>query len=220
MIRFRNKILTGIISFIVCFSFFSSLMIFPVFTKKSEEQTALKNQISVAYSPPQNMEDTNIKITIADCPAVFLLKILPKNQKIKILCGLNFKREDYSKTIDLTTEGFEEVINYLGGVEIETPYGLPSPANTDEIIAKNEKLFVYGGSLAALLCKQAAPSHERRLYYCYVLGEVSLKFLNNGTTELYKILNKNAKTDISYTDYYDNYKALKSTIKYADIEEN
>ena len=214
---FYNNITTGIISFIISFLLFFTIMIYPFFTQKAEEKAALKNQPSVAYTPPRSEKTTNVKINIENCPTDFLVKISPKSEKITVSCK-SVSKEKYSKQISFNTEGFKNVVNYLNGVEIETPYGLPSPANTDIIIAANERLFVYGASLAALLCNEASPTAERLTYCCYALGEVCLKFIKEGDTELYKFLNQNCETDISYTEYYDNYKALKETIKYADVD--
>lgn len=214
---FYNNITPGIISFTICFLMFLAIMIHPFFTQKTEEKTVLKNQTSVAYTPPRSAKTTNVKISIENCPTDFSVKLLPKNEKISVSYK-EASKEEYSKQINFNIEGFKNVVNYLNGVEIETPYGLPSPANTDIIIATDEKLFVYGASLAALFCNKAAPSAERLSYYCYALGELCLKFIKEGDTELYKFLNENCETNVSYTDYYDNYKYLKETIKYADID--
>lgn len=214
--------LTALISFFICFFIFSTTIAYPLFSKKYKEQTVLKREGSVAYSPLPDTEKIGIKITVEGCAAAFLITVLPKTKTVKTDCITNEStnanpKKDYSHSIDFTLKGFENTVNFLGGVEIETPYGLPSPANTSIIIAKDEKLFVYGASLGALLTK-AAPSPERLSYYCYALGELCLKFIKEGDPELYKVLNQNSKTDISYTDYYDNYKYLKEAIKYADID--
>lgn len=227
---FKN-IIIGTISFTICFFIFFIIMIYPNFTSNSAKEAALKNQPSVTYSPPDSVETISVKISIDGCPVDFLLKILPKNQKLNIECrptflinskekkAIGYEKSEYTKRISFSLLGFENMVNFLGGIEIETPYGLPSPAQNNEILAKDEKLFVYGASLSALFCEADNPTTERMSYYCYAFGEVSLKFLNNGNTELYKFLKKNCETDISYTDYYDNYKSLKTAIKYTDITE-
>ena len=225
MKKFFKPITSGLISFCVCFLIFGLIIIYPFFSHSSEEKTALKNQPSIVYKAPQNYKTISIKIDIEECPVAFLLKILPKNQNLSITCKSKsangnievFKADEYSKQINFSLYGFENTVNFLGGVEIETPYGLPSPAKNDIIIAKDERLFVYGASLGALLCEEKIPTAERASYYCYVLGELCLKFLKEGSTQCYKFLNNNAETDISYTDYYDNYTSLKETIKYANI---
>ncbi|MBO5105817.1 MAG: hypothetical protein J6C29_02855 [Clostridia bacterium] len=225
-----KHIIIGIISFLVCFTIFFSLMLFPFFKYEATEKAVLKNEQSIAYNRQQNKESINIKISIEDCPVAFLLRILPKNQKLSISCSYEllsdksnekttkFNNFKYSKQITFSLSGFENTVNFLGGVEIETPYGLPSPSKNDIIIAKDERVFVYGASLGALLCKEPYPTQERMDYYCYALGEVCLKFLKEGSLEAYKFLNKNCSTDISYTNYYDNYKSLKESIKYTDVD--
>lgn len=221
---FNKNTATGIISFALSFIIFSFIMLYPFFTKRTEEKAVAKSQNSVAYSPTVEMKEACIKISIEKCPADFFVNILPQKGKIRVSAAANnpesknLNKEKYTKRISFSLRGFENTVNYLGGVEIETPYGLPSPANTDIIIAKDEKLYVYGASLAALLVETAAPTPERGLYYCYALGEVCLKFLKEGEPDLYKFLNRNSETDISYTDYYDNYEYLKLAVKYADIE--
>ena len=214
---------TALISFLICFFIFSAIMLYPLFSEKSEEQTALKNEVSVAYSPLPETEKIGIKITVEGCPIAFLITIMPKNGSLKTVCITNEdananRKKEYSRKIAFTLKGFEDTVDFLGGVEIETPYGLPSPANTSLIIAKDERLFVYGASLGALLCQDAAPSKEKSAYFCYALGELCLKFIKEGDPELYKFLNQSSETDISYTDYYDNYKNLKETVKFTDID--
>lgn len=218
MKRYFSPIITGFLSFSLCFLIFLAILFCQNFTPSSTELTAQKNQPSVPYSPPFSL-NAKIKIRLENCPADFLLEILPKKGKIKVYTASKSKNEENFKKIEFTTKGFEKLINYLGGVVIETPYGLPAPAKNGKMLTKNEKLLVYGASLGTLLCEEKNPTPERLNYYCYVLGEICLKFFKEGNTELYKFLNKNSKTNISYTDYYDNYKSLKTAIKYADITE-
>lgn len=217
-----KNVLTAITSFLICFLMFLAIIFYPLFIENSKEQTTLKNQASIAYSPLSDTEKLGIKITIEGCTINFLMTIMPKHKTIKIGCLSNknnsSKQKEYKHQINFSLKGFENTVNFLGGVEIETPYGLPSPAKTNAIIAKDEKLFVYGASLGVLLCDEADLSAERINYYCYALGEVCLKFLKNGNTTLYKHLKNNSQTDISYTDYYDNYKYLKATIKSVSLD--
>ena len=220
MKNYFKRAITGFISFSLCFLIFFVILICQNLTFEPKEQTAVKSQSSIPYSPSQTLKSTSIKITLEGCATSFLLEILPENKKINVYSNPDLKNKKYVKKIDFTIKGFEGLINYLNGVEIETPYGLPAPSKNGKLLAKNEKLSAYGASISALFCGEKNPTAEKTNYFCYVLGEICLKFLKEGDTELYKFLNKNSKTNISYTDYYDNYKSLKTAIKYADITEN
>ena len=222
-----NKSLTALSSFVICLFLFLSVMFLSDFPIKHKEKTVAKNQPDIAYSAAQNNIDTNILIDIDACPVQFLAKISSKSKKVSVSCkpkatkkeqGLAvFDKTDYQKQINLTLLEFESIVNFLGGVEVETPYGLPSPANAEIIITKNERLLAHGASLGALLCKEKEPSAEKMAYYSYILSEICLKFLKNCDTEYYKFLNDNSETDISYTEYYDSFKALNQSIKHTDF---
>lgn len=194
------------------------------------EKKVNKNQSDITYSPSKGDLAVSVLIDIENCPAEFLAKISLENQKVSLSCkpkkcvskngeSINgFNTDEYEKRIVFSELQFSDITNYLNGVELETPYGLPSPANDDITITKNERVMVYGASLLALLTKEKSPTSERMGYYCYALSEICLKFLKNCDLDHYKFLNNNSNTDISYTEFYDNFKYLKVGIKYTDYQ--
>jgi len=236
MKNLQKFLITGFISLLICFSLFFSAMSPIVFSQQANTKTVQKTDSSVPYYPTLISKSCGILLRIDECPVIFLVKFLPEKKTLSIGCMpekiinsegkklIAFENESgisvlgyekYNKTISFTLSGFENMINYLNGIEIETPYGLPAPAKNNTILARGEKMKVYGASLGIILTEAKQPSSERLAYYCYVIGELCLEFLKECTTESYKFLNQNSKTDISYTDFYDNYEGYKSSINNA-----
>ncbi len=211
MKNFTNYILTGFISLLICFFMFFAVMSYLFIPKGNKSEMVAKTNSSVPYSPTIEMPKVSLFIKIENCPVAFNLKISETNQKLLVTHNENLSaNEKNTRQITFDITGFENTINYLGGVEIDTPYGLPSPAKNKKIIAENEKLLVYGASLGEILTSELNPSDERKSYYCYVIKELCVKFLKECTPESYKFLKRNCETDISYTEFYDNYKSLKN----------
>ena len=227
---FFKKTITALISFLISIFLFLSVLTLSFLPYNSKEQSVNNIKSDVPYSPSKSDLLVKILIDIENCPAEFLAKISLKNQKVSLSCrpkkcvskngeSINgFNTDEYEKRIAFSELQFSDIINYLNGVELETPYGLPSPANDDITLTKNERVMVYGASLLALLTKEKSPTNERMGYYCYALSEVCLKFLKNCDLDHYKFLNNNSNTDISYTEFYDNFKYLKEGIKYTDYQ--
>lgn len=219
---------TALISFIICLALFLSVVFLTLMPLESKEIAVTKPQQKVNYFIGNKKISTTILINIENCPTHFFVKLSSESQKVTIYCEPKncisqtgtflegFRKDECQKHISFTAFQLDDVINFLGGVELETPYGLPSPANTNTLIAKDERTVVYGASLRAILCKEKEPSATQMNYYGYLLSEVCLKFLKNCDTNYYKFLKNNSETDISYADFYDNFKTLKESIKYAD----
>ena len=66
--------------------------------------------------------------------------------------------------------------------------------------------------------KNPTPPKKEWIIIAMLWERCALNFLQEGSLEAYKFLNKNCSTDISYTNYYDNYKSLKESIKYTDVD--
>jgi hypothetical protein len=181
-----------------------------IFTpSESNYKAAQKAQSLVPYFNV-NTKITYVKTSIENCAVDFLITISHKRKNVSVNCIEEFSAPENSyKSITFNLSGFENMVNSLGGIEIETPYGLPSPYKNKTIIAKDEKLLVYGSSLGEILTKKTITT-EMAEYYCYILEELCIKFLNDCTPESYTLLNQNCETNISYTDFYDNYKSLKN----------
>lgn len=226
---FFKKAITGFLSFLISILIFSLVFVFSFFHYDQAEKNVNKNQSDITYSPSKSDLSVSVLIDIENCPAEFLAEISLEKQKVSLSCRPksyistsgetqnSFDANEYEKRIELSKLQFSDIINYLNGVELETPYGLPSPANADITLTKNERVTVYGASLTALLTKEKTPANERMGYYCYALCEVCLKFLKNCDLDYYKFLKNNSKTDISYTEFYDNFKYLKEGIKYTEF---
>ncbi|MBQ4131208.1 MAG: hypothetical protein IJD71_02585 [Clostridia bacterium] len=228
MKHFLNRALTALISLLICLAIFLTVMFLTLSPYKTSEIAVTKQQQEIGYYTQSIAISASILIDIETCPTLFLAKLTTKNQKITVFCKPKkcmsqtddnldcFNKSEYQRYIRLTALQLDDITNYLGGIELETPYGLPSPANTNTLIAKDERTLVYGASLSALICKEKEPSVTKMAYCCYVLSEICLKFLKNCDTDYYKFLKNNSETDISYADFYDNFKALRDTIKYTD----
>lgn len=228
-ILFFKKTITALISFLISFFLFLLVLTFSFLPYNSKEKSVNNIKSNIPYSPSKSDLSVSVLIDIENCPAEFLANIYLEKQKVSLSCRPKsyistsgetqngFDADEYEKRIELSKLQFSDIINYLNGVELETPYGLPSPANADITLTKNERVMVYGASLTALLTKEKTPANERMGYYCYALSEVCLKFLKNCDLDYYKFLKNNSKTDISYTEFYDNFKYLKEGIKYTDF---
>lgn len=230
-------IITSFTSASICLLVFS-IIIFSIFLpEKSNNKTVQKVQSNIAYTPIDTTLNPSLLIVIEECPVLFLVKLLQKNHNLSVSCMpkfsvndknqklkdyknketlTHFTKEECNKKIVFNIINFEKIINYLNGLEIETPYGLPLPAKSNTTIDVNERVCAYGASVGALLTQEKQPSNEKMAYYCYIIGELSLKFLSTCDTESYKFLNQNSITDISYTEFYDNYKSLKNNIAYVN----
>ena len=213
MRKITSFFITSLITFLICFFIFLTAMLYFVIPKPTNEKTAQKAQSSVPYynNSGATIQNAIILLKIENCPIKFFITLSPKASTLSV----NYEEpintdKKYTHCITFERNGFENTVNFLGGVEIETPYGLPCPAKNKKIIAKDEKLLAFGASLGELLTTEPAPSNERKSYYCYVVKELCLKFFSNCTTESYKFLKKNCETDISYTEFYDNYKSLEN----------
>lgn len=237
MKNISRLIITSFTSTAICLLTFSIIVLSIFLPEKSNDKTVQKIQSDITYTPNINTIDTTLLIVIEECPIIFLVRLLQKNYNLSVSCMpkfsvnnkkqklkdcknkevvTHFTTEECDKKIVFSIMNFEKIINYLSGVEIETPYGLPSPVKNNTTLAINERICAFGASIGALLTSEKQPSTEKMAYYCYIIGELSLKFLNNCDTKHYKFLNQNSKTDISYTEFYDNYKSLKSDIKYVN----
>ena len=220
MKKLPKFITIALISFIISLFIFSSIMLYLFLPNNSKEITVEKTDASVPYSPPYELKEFTVLISIDNCPINFQAIFSLKNKNIVLSClpknSVNSSNEEIKapsdKTIAFTLSGFKNTVNFINGIEIETPYGLPAPAGTGAIIAQDEKLNVYGASICTMFTAEKQPSVEKQAYYCYVMGELCFKFIKECTTESYKTLNQSSKTNISYTEFYDNFKSLKNGI--------
>lgn len=211
MKKITSFIFIGFISLLICFFMFFMVILCLFIPKNPHHMPAEKSESSIPYSSPLPIPSSTILLQIENCPVRFLIKTSPKKANLSVTCTEDFPSENKSiRNISFKLDEFENTVNYLGGVEIETPYGLPCPAKNKKIIAKDEKLLVHGASLGEILTIEATPSTERKNYYCYVIKELCLEFFSECTPESYKFLKQNCETDISYTEFYDNYKSLKN----------
>ena len=209
-----NFIVTSLLSFFICSLMLLSVMLclfLPDGSDNTPYKTAQKTESTIPYSYSADTKNAEVLISLENCPVDFLVKLSPKAGNVSVKTAPNNSLKDKSlKYITFNVSGFENMINYLGGIEIETPYGLPNPAKNKKIIAKDELLTVYGASLGEILNGEPQPSIERKSYYCYIVEKICIAFLTDCTPERYKFLKQNCETNISYTEFYDSYKSLKN----------
>ena len=203
---FKSFIIPCFISLIISFSMFFMAMSYIFIPQTTKYETAEKTESLIDYFESE-LKDITIIVSVENCPVDFLINIYPKQKDIYVEHS-NGSNNQNTRTIRFNVSGFENVINYINGIEIETPYGLPSPTKNQTIIAKDEKVLAYGASIGEIITGEASPSRERKEYYCYIFEEICIKFLKDCTPERYKFLKQNCETDISYTEFYNNYKYL------------
>jgi len=215
MKKITNFIFTAFTSLIISLLLFFMVSLYLFIPNKSNHITAQKNETGIPYFYSDKIKSVTFLISIENCPVDFFIDASSEHESLKVThTAKNIAAaKKYQKQIYFDIEGLENFVNYLGGIEIETPYGLPSPAKNKKIIAKNEKLLVYGVSLGEILTDESSPSDQRIAYYCYIIKELCFKFLSECTIDSYKFLKQNCKTDISYADFYDHYEAFKDIIK-------
>ena len=117
------------------------------FTPSESNYNAVQKTQSFVPYFNTNTKSTYVKTSIENCAVDFLITISHKNKNVSVNCIEDFSApENPYKSISFDLSGFENMVNSLGGIEIETPYGLPSPYKNKTIIAKDERLLVYGAS--------------------------------------------------------------------------
>lgn len=205
----KNFIIPCFFSLLISFSAFFITMNLVFMPNSRESEVVQKNEYDIPYFTDE-AKNIPLFINIEYCPIDFLINISVKQKNISVNYITDFNNEENIKSIRFTHSGLENVINFLGGIEIETPYGLPSPYNDQTTLAKDERLLAFGTSIRKIFTEDASPTAEKKEYYCYILEELCIKFLDDCTTENYKFLKQNCETDISYTEFYDNLQSIKN----------
>ena len=149
------------ISFIISSFLFCATFVYLFIPTTTEDKTVQKTDHSISYSPSSHTKDFTILICIDKCPVIFKSKISARNKNVSVssmhLDYANFDdgnannesiysgfKNKADKSILFTLSGFENIVNHLGGIEVETPYGLPAPSKSGKILAQNEKLYMFG----------------------------------------------------------------------------
>ena len=212
------------------FSFFACLSIcfiavVPIFI--SQEKQTVVADTPYASAPYKNIS-TTLLLSIKDAPVDFVIEIstasgcritcFPKAAVKNSTEHLHDNSNEYEKArflgktadrkISANTDTVIRLVNKLGGITCDTPYGLPAPSGNNNTIALDEKLHFYGSSVAEMLLCENEPNYEKMCFYAKLIGIITAKFLNQANTENYILLNSLSSTDISYKDYYDNCGAL------------
>lgn len=165
-----------------------------------------------------------ILLEFSDLPLLFLLTFNPRVGSCAVVClptasvrnSTEFFDSEHSRlsanrffsceidrTVKMELSALSALINRVGGVTADTPYGFPSPSGSGRLIAGEETLHLYGGALTALLCQETAPDKDRLAYYAELIALVCREYLTDFSEKDYLFLTENAVTDISYTDFYD-----------------
>lgn len=205
-----------VICLIVCF-----IAVAPIFISSNDTVAPADTKYT---SVPYNTVSTSIIISLKDAPVDFLVEIgtafgckvtcftkaLVKNSTEQLpptateYEKVHFWGKSAKRKILLDTNALARIINKLGGITCDTPYGLTSPAGGGTTIAMDETLHFYGSSVAEMLLSESQPNYEKMCFYANLIGLTVSAFLNAADMENYLLLNSITNTDISYKDYYDN----------------
>lgn len=211
------------ICLMVCF-----IAVLPIFISSNDRVATVDTNYA---SAPYKAVSTSVIVSLKDAPVDFLLeigtafgcrvtcfaKMMVKNSTEELPPDATqyekarFWGKSAKHKILADTDTVARVVNKLGGITCDTPYGLTSPAGGDNTIALDETLHFYGSSVAEMLLAEDTPSYEMMCFYAKLIGLITSSFLTAANTENYILLNSITETDISYKDYYDNYQAFVST---------
>lgn len=209
-------LLSFTVCLLVCF-----IAVAPMFISSAEQTVAA--DVPYTSAPYKNI-NTTVILCLKDTAVDFIIEIstvfgcrvtcFPKRAVKNSTQDLPKDINEYEKArffgksadrkILADTNTIVRMVNSLGGITCDTPYGLPAPSGNNNTIALNERLHFYGSTVAEMLLSEAEPNYEKLCFYAKLIGLITSKFLSEAKTENYILLNSLSDTDISYKDYYDN----------------
>lgn len=222
---FRKKLLPFLISFLSCgliYTVVALVCILPSSQTLSAQQN-LNDQ--PYYSAKADSLKCNILVTLSDTPYCFFISLNSENSQCEILffttsCVKNSSTEfdvtnikhsaeaffglTTDRFITLNANSFSDFIDLVGGVTLQTPYGLTSPANKEKYIAADEELHFFGDTALEIMLFENKPDTERLTYYAKITALACSAALKDFKSEAFEFIINNCKTDISYIDFYDN----------------
>ncbi len=222
---FREKVIPFTVSFVSCGLIYTVIALACIMP----QSRALNVQQSLSeepyYSPKADRLKSNILVVISNTPYCFFINLDSANSKCAVLffttsCVKNSSTEfdvtnikqsseaffglTADRFITLDAHNFSDLIDLVGGVTVETPYGLTSPANGNKYIADNEVLHFFGDAALSIMFFEPRPHTERLTYYAKITALVSAAALKDFKREAFDFIINKCKTDISYIDFYDN----------------
>lgn len=167
------------------------------------------NELPVCFLIQLNPKLKSTNVTTLPSLSVKNSSIYLKDKKTKNDYSEFFNRSiDYILTAD--NKALTEIIDISNGITANTPYGLPSPSGNGKLIAENENLHIYGGTVINILDFEKQPKIEHLKYYSELIGLVLKNFLTEFTENKYILLKERSVIDMSFSEYYNNKAAVQA----------
>lgn len=227
----KQRLLYFSASFLIAFTLFASVISVCIISPNKEIFVADQNLKESYYVPPLPVLNKKYLVEITNLPLYFYISLnsstsectvitIPKSsvKNSTVNFDTNNPLENFEKffslspdtLISINSSALEQFVNLSGGVNMPTPYGITSPANSHKLIATHDTATIFGCNFLSIISDDDLPNQNRMSYYSEIICRALESILSDFSQKDLAFFNEKIKLSISYVNYYNNHKSVEN----------